>query len=133
MLFRSESSNMDNFNAQTELKTAFKSYKIYKLSALKEYGDIGMVFGYDTEFILLDAFREDFYGGTGEAFDWEWIKSVSGKKIFLAGGVTPDNIEEALALETYGVDLCSGVEKAPGEKDFAKMKLLFEKIANKYG
>jgi phosphoribosylanthranilate isomerase len=106
---------------------------VIKALRVKTPGDIGKAIEYDTEFILLDAFREDLYGGTGEMFDWGWIRAVPGKKIFLAGGISPGNIGQALAVGTYGVDLCSGVEKAPGVKDPAKMKLLFEKIAEYYG
>jgi len=106
---------------------------VMKALRIKSPCDIGRAAEYDTEFILLDAFHEELYGGTGQAFDWGWIKRVPGKKIFLAGGVRPGNIEQALAAGTYGVDLCSGVEKAPGVKDSARMKLLFEKIATYYG
>jgi phosphoribosylanthranilate isomerase len=106
---------------------------VMKALRIKGPGDIGSAAEYDTEFILLDAFREELYGGTGQVFDWGWIRAVPGKKIFLAGGIGPGNIGQALAVGTYGVDLCSGVEKAPGVKDAAKMKLLFEKIAEYYG
>ena len=81
--------------------------------------------------MLLDAFRAELYGGTGHTFDWNWINCAGDKKLFLAGGITPDNIAQALAVGTYGVDLCSGIEKEGGIKDAAKMKKLFEEI-NRY-
>ena len=90
--------------------------------------DIRKIEQFETEYILLDAFREDLYGGTGESFDWSWIRETSAKKIFLAGGINPDTIQEALAVGTYGIDLCSGVEKEPGIKDENKMRELFDRI-----
>lgn len=90
--------------------------------------DIRKIEQFEMEYILLDAFREDLYGGTGESFDWSWIRETGTKKIFLAGGINPDTIEEALAVGTCGIDLCSGVEKEPGIKDEGKMRELFGKI-----
>ena len=90
--------------------------------------DIRKIEQFGTDYILLDAFREDLYGGTGDSFDWSWIRQTGAKKIFLAGGINPDTIQEALAVGTYGIDLCSGVEKKPGVKDEDKMRELFNKI-----
>ena len=90
--------------------------------------DIRKIEEFETEYILLDAFREDLYGGTGDSFDWSWIRQTGSKKIFLAGGINPDTIQEAMAVGTYGIDLCSGVEKEPGIKDEGKMRELFDKI-----
>jgi phosphoribosylanthranilate isomerase len=49
-------------------------------------------------------------------------------RIFLAGGITPDNAAKAISLGVYGIDVCSGVESEPGKKDAEKMKALFENI-----
>lgn len=87
---------------------------------------------YHTSALLMDAFNPNFYGGTGERFDWTLVKN-SAYRIFLAGGITPDNISEALACETYGVDICSGIESEPGKKDHKKMKQLFKTIYNYTG
>ena len=67
-------------------------------------------------------------GGTGETFDWSLIPAHLKHKIILAGGITPDNIEDALAQHCVGVDLNSGVERAPGVKDAEKVRLVFAKI-----
>jgi len=88
---------------------------------------------FPADFILLDAFRKELYGGTGEAFDWSWIPRRSDVKILLAGGINPDTICDALQVGTFGLDLCSGAESAPGIKDPEKMKILFEKIREKNG
>ena len=105
--------------------------KVIKALPIKQPEDIQAARRYKTEAILLDAFHEKLYGGTGQRFDWSWIGQLSSQKVFLAGGITPDNVIKALAAGTYGIDLCSGVEKAPGIKDPDKMKKLFEEI-NKY-
>ena len=104
--------------------------KLPVLKALRMSGpdDIRKIEQFGTEYILLDAFREDLYGGTGDSFDWSWIRETGAKKIFLAGGINPDTIQEALAVGTYGIDLCSGVEKEPGIKDEDKMRVMFNRI-----
>ncbi len=82
--------------------------------------------------VLLDAFNDRLYGGTGERFDWGWLEDAlvqwPGVKIFLAGGINPDNVVEAMGLGCYGIDLCSGVEQSPGLKDHAKLRRLFEMV-----
>ncbi|MGZ5434280.1 MAG: phosphoribosylanthranilate isomerase [Thermoanaerobaculia bacterium] len=73
----------------------------------------------------------DTGGGTGRTFDWSLLASYPRTKpFFLAGGITPDNAEEAIAkTQPFAIDLASGVERAPGIKDHDKMKRLFEAIS----
>lgn len=72
---------------------------------------------------LLDAYRPGVPGGTGETFDWSRIPATPPRPIVLAGGLTPDNVEEAiLAVRPHAVDVASGVESAPGIKDRARME-----------
>ncbi|MCK4910947.1 MAG: phosphoribosylanthranilate isomerase [Thermodesulfovibrionales bacterium] len=73
---------------------------------------------------LLDAYSPDAHGGTGEVFDWDIAAhAVATHRIILAGGLTPDNIAEAVQrVRPYAVDVSSGVETAPGIKDHAKMR-----------
>jgi len=74
---------------------------------------------------LLDAWSPAGLGGTGERFDWELAVAARqfGRPIFLAGGLTPDNVAAAVRqVQPFGVDVSSGVESAPGVKDAAKMR-----------
>ncbi|MEO0442956.1 MAG: phosphoribosylanthranilate isomerase [Pseudomonadota bacterium] len=73
--------------------------------------------------ILLDAYRPGIPGGTGEVFDWQRVPQQASKPIILAGGLTPDNVDTAIAQTTcYGVDVSGGVELSPGIKDHQKIK-----------
>jgi phosphoribosylanthranilate isomerase len=82
---------------------------------------------YPVDAILYDAYEPDKYGGTGTRFDWGLV-SDSGRRIFLAGGITPENVMNAIDLGVYGVDVCSGIEERPGKKDLKKMKQLFDTV-----
>jgi phosphoribosylanthranilate isomerase len=76
--------------------------------------------------ILLDGFDEKHRGGTGKTFDWDFARrSNKYGRIFLAGGLTPENIAEAIrTAKPYAVDICSGVECKPGKKDPQKLEQL---------
>lgn len=106
--------------------------EVIKAFRIREPADVQQAAAYHVAAVLYDAFREELYGGTGHRFDWSWIKCGGPDKVFLAGGIGPDNIAEALAVGTFGVDLCSGVEAKPGVKDADKMTELFSEIARYY-
>ena len=74
--------------------------------------------------LLIDAYRPGEYGGTGLRADWEIARELARfRSILLAGGLTPDNVAEAVKqVHPWGVDVSSGVEKAPGVKDHAAIK-----------
>jgi phosphoribosylanthranilate isomerase len=78
---------------------------------------------YPVEAFLLDAWHPEKFGGTGEACDWELAADLAQKtKIILAGGLKPDNVAEAVRIVgPHGVDISSGVERSPGQKDQAKV------------
>ena len=101
--------------------------KTIKAIRVRGHDDIEKVNQYGTDAVLLDTYRPKQYGGTGEKFDWSIIGHIN-RRIFLAGGINPDNVAEAAELGVYGVDVCSGVEASPGKKDHRKMKQLFENI-----
>ena len=95
------------------------------LLALAEYQGRGGVRGF-----VLDTFSELAYGGTGQITDWGLAADVAkSTPILLAGGLTPDNVTEAIrTVRPYGVDVSSGVESAPGKKDHAKMRAFFDAV-----
>ncbi|MBC8097035.1 MAG: phosphoribosylanthranilate isomerase [Akkermansiaceae bacterium] len=81
--------------------------------------------GYNTDAWLLDAYSAKGLGGTGEKFNWDLAVEAreSGKLVFLAGGLTPENVAEAVRqVQPFAVDVSSGVESAPGKKDHAKVQ-----------
>jgi phosphoribosylanthranilate isomerase len=73
--------------------------------------------------ILLDGFDARRHGGTGRTFNWNLARGSNGlRRIFLAGGLTPENVAEAIRVaRPYAVDVCSGVEARPGRKDPARI------------
>ncbi|CAI8159007.1 MAG: N-(5'-phosphoribosyl)anthranilate isomerase [Cellvibrionales bacterium UBA7375] len=72
---------------------------------------------------LFDAWSDDLYGGTGHSFDWSRLPTTTDYKLILAGGLTPDNVADAIAkTEPYMVDVSGGVEDSPGIKDPIKVK-----------
>lgn len=94
----------------------------FRLAELKKYRDAAA--------ILIDGFDPKRRGGTGKTFDWSLAKRAAKRgKIFLAGGLTAENIGEAIRLvNPFAVDVCSGVEIRPGKKDPAKLKALMASI-----
>lgn len=73
---------------------------------------------------LVDAYRPGSFGGAGQTADWELAAGLAAQApILLAGGLTPENVSMAVArVKPWGVDVASGVESAPGQKDRRKME-----------
>ena len=117
-----------------EFCRSFLSLNVRTMKALrvKDQSDIQQADNYFTDAILLDAFDPKKYGGTGLTFDWNIVGHMV-KRVFLAGGINPDNAASAVGLGVYGIDVCSGVEARPGKKDHRKMKKLFENIRHLRG
>src|SRR5271169_450375 len=96
-----------------------KAFRIRNAESLKALPD------YPTDAWLLDAYEKDKLGGTGAKFNWELAVEAKkmGRPIFLAGGLTPENVAEAVRrVQPYAVDVSSGVEAAPGKKDHQKVR-----------
>lgn len=77
---------------------------------------------------VLDAFSDQAYGGTGQTVDWTLAaEAARASRVLLAGGLTPDNVAEAIRqVRPYGVDVSSGVEVRPGQKDHAKVQAFIQ-------
>lgn len=84
---------------------------------------------YACEAVLIDSLVENAYGGSGVVGDWELTRAAKKYgKIFLSGGLTPDNVEMAIhAVKPFAVDVSSGVEASPGKKDYRKMEEFIKK------
>jgi phosphoribosylanthranilate isomerase len=84
--------------------------------------------------VLIDAPHRDLYGGTGEGWAYDRIKTaaaagLAGRRLFLAGGIGPDNARRAVeAARPYAIDVCSRVESAPGIKDLELLRRLFQEV-----
>ena len=87
--------------------------------------------------LLVDAFSKDHYGGTGETVAWaelanyqQWLGEIP---LILAGGLTPENVEEAIrTVRPHGVDTASGVESSPGVKDHGKMQSFIQQAKSAF-
>jgi len=97
---------------------------VIKAIRVRDRGDLERMALYQVAGFVLDAFVEGVPGGTGVTIDWDLASEaqVMGP-IILAGGLTPDNVLEAVRqARPYGVDVSSGVEASPGRKDHAKIR-----------
>lgn len=81
--------------------------------------------------LLLDAYRPGVPGGTGETFDWSRIPANLAKPVILAGGLTADNVAEAIhRVRPYAVDVSGGVEAARGLKDPARIRAFLSQVSH---
>lgn len=102
----------------------------YKAFRLKSEEDLIEIPQFQCEWILVDAYSANAYGGTGLSAHWDLVRAASqfGKKVILAGGIKSDNVEMAIqALRPFMVDAASGVETEPGKKDRHQMELLISR------
>lgn len=91
--------------------------------------DLELARQYDVDYLLIDAFAPDSYGGTGTLSNWDFAKQLKAHRpLFLSGGLTVENVEAAVAtVHPFAVDVASGVEVHPGKKDYGKMEEFIEK------
>jgi phosphoribosylanthranilate isomerase len=100
-----------------------------KAFRIRDAASLQALRNYPTDAWLLDAYSAGKPGGTGETFNWDLALEARswGRPVFLAGGLTPENVAEAVRrAQPYGVDVSSGVEATPGEKDHAKVKAFIQ-------
>jgi phosphoribosylanthranilate isomerase len=96
-----------------------------KALRVREAESLKTLENFKTDAFLLDAYSKSSLGGTGETFNWELAIEAQklGKPIFLAGGLTPENVAAAVKkVRPFAVDVSSGVESAPGKKQAEKMR-----------
>jgi phosphoribosylanthranilate isomerase len=98
------------------------SMRVIKAFRLKGKESLQGMEQFPADFYLLDSWSAG-YGGSGAGFPWEWLDGVKTEKLILSGGLSIENVAEAIRrIRPYGVDVCSGVETRPGIKDHAKLK-----------
>jgi phosphoribosylanthranilate isomerase len=103
-----------------ELIKALRIRTSDNLTTVERYADV-------VDTLLLDAYHPQQLGGTGQTLDWSSLTSFRPPlPWFLAGGLNPDNVGLALAqIQPDGIDLSSGVERSPGDKDLTLVDRLF--------
>jgi phosphoribosylanthranilate isomerase len=108
-----------------EFCRTFLPLKIYKAFRVENLDSLRALPAYRTDAWLLDSFVAGKAGGTGATFNWALaVESKKlGRPIILAGGLTPENVADAVRqVAPYAVDVSSGVEAAPGKKDPVKLR-----------
>ncbi|MBF2016421.1 MAG: phosphoribosylanthranilate isomerase [Rivularia sp. T60_A2020_040] len=115
-----------------QLRSSLPHIEIIKALRIKTADDFERAKTY-TEYVdtlLLDAYHPEQLGGTGKTLNWDMLQKFNPEcPWFLAGGLNPQNVLEALnKVKPNGIDLSSGVETAPGDKDLDKVRQLFEKL-----
>jgi len=112
----------------TDLKLPY-----WKVIRVRDSSDISLLFYYPTPVFLLDTYIKDRYGGTGKSFDLKFAEVAikTGVQIVIAGGLSDENINAAIGLNPFAVDINSGVEKYPGKKDCQKIRKIMEIIRNR--
>ena len=108
-------------NETADFARAIHAAEVWKAVHLKDERELENFAAFPAEYLVADAAQ----GGSGCCCDWELAAQLSARRgIFLAGGLEPGNVSEALRrCPAAGVDVCSGIEQSPGRKDLPKMRL----------
>ncbi|MEO0984393.1 MAG: phosphoribosylanthranilate isomerase [Cyanobacteria bacterium J06639_14] len=119
----------------TAIRQLYPDLKLIKAFRIKSEADLASTQLYENvvDAILLDAYDPQQLGGTGKTLPWRSLQNFQPRQPWiLAGGLKPENIQEALAsLTPHGIDLSSGVESSPGNKSLPKVKQLFAALQNR--
>jgi phosphoribosylanthranilate isomerase len=104
--------------------------RVMKAARVRDAAQVRALQPFRVDYHLLDAYVPGTPGGTGESFNWELVRAHTGSaKVVLSGGLTPDNVGEAVrAARPFAVDTASGTEAAPGRKDPAKLEAFFRSV-----
>jgi phosphoribosylanthranilate isomerase len=120
-----------------QLRQALPTARLIKAIAIKSPADIELALSYSpvADVLLLDAYDPQMAGGTGKTIDWSILhnfrSALTELEWWLAGGLHAGNVAQAIAaLQPKGVDVSSGVEHSPGDKDIHKIKQFLEALRN---
>jgi phosphoribosylanthranilate isomerase len=103
----------------------------FRIKAIRVALNLPLTNAYNCDAILLDTWSADRPGGTGETFDWSIATQLRARvpRLILAGGLRPENVNDAIRIvRPFGVDVCSGVEDAPGRKSESKVRRFVEAV-----
>ncbi|WP_126147065.1 phosphoribosylanthranilate isomerase [Synechococcus elongatus] len=110
----------------------FPALELIKALRIRSTADLALAESFTdcVDTLLLDAYHPQMLGGTGATLDWQALQAFQPSRPWLlAGGLTPENITTALSqLHPAGIDLSSGVERSPGDKDLEKVTALFSSL-----
>ena len=102
---------------------------VIKAFRVRENFDFSIVDNYFGIVPLFDTFAQSLYGGTGKTFSWDSIPQSLRTKCFLSGGISAENVAEAmLTVNPFAVDVSSSIEKYPGKKDVDKVREFFRNV-----
>ena len=102
----------------------------WKTIHMKSAASLNAIENYSSaDAFLLETYKKDLYGGTGESFNWDIVSDevLANSNIILSGGINLENVDNALSVKPWCLDINSGVESEPGIKD----TLLIDKMINK--
>lgn len=102
----------------------------WKTIHMKSAASLNAIENYSSaDAFLLETYKKDLYGGTGESFNWDIVRGevLANTNIILSGGINLENVDNALSVKPWCLDINSGVESKPGIKD----TLLIDKMINK--
>jgi len=103
----------------------------WKVIRVKDSNSINIVSDYpDASAILFENYTKGLYGGTGSVFDWSLLKNINknNKKIIISGGINIENVDNAISVNPWCIDINSGVETSPGIKDLDLIKQVLQKF-----
>jgi phosphoribosylanthranilate isomerase len=96
--------------------------KVIRALRLRDENPAELIAHSRADYVLLDTFDPKLFGGTGKPHALDALVGLNLTRVIISGGLTPDNVAAAAALNPYAVDVASGVESAPGIKDHAKLR-----------
>jgi phosphoribosylanthranilate isomerase len=107
------------------------NYYVIKTFAVSDTFEVQRAQAYEVEAIMLDTKHNTLRGGTGRVFDWSIAQRLAPAipKLFLAGGLSPENIENAIkTVRPFAVDACSALEDRPGKKNEERMRVFINTV-----
>ena len=117
----------DEDNSYVKRLSSFKIIKAFRIADASDLKGTGLA---KADALLFDTKIEGELGGTGKRFDWGLLSAKKfNKPVIISGGLNPRNVRDAIQLlHPYGVDVSSGVESAPGKKDFRLMREFIQNV-----